>query len=239
MSTNRFESSYLDFIYLKERGFPEKASLKLVGDRYRLTRIGRNCLFRGAIVESSARERMRKLMDAGEVRGKPLGIDWYNVLITVESHLKGTVLFIADDEVLRDSSATHGSFRPSEATEKARQRILESLLELQPSRLDVFIDSPIAFSAVMAGELRQSLSKPPFPPSEVALERSADYPLKIYTGLVASSDSVVLDAAGKVFDLARFVLERHYGFNPPRLLDLGRRFSTIPGRLFESETRGP
>jgi hypothetical protein len=236
MSTNRFVEPYRDFIYLKKKGYPEKASLKLIGDRYRLSRVGRNCLFRGTVVESTALERRRKLAGPREVKGRALGIDWYNVVITVESHLKGAVLFIADDEVLRDSSATHGSFRRSEATVKARLKILESILELQPSHLDVFLDSPIAFSAVMAGELRELLSRPAFPPSEVWLEKSADFPLKNYKGLVASSDSVVLDASSRAFDLARFVLERRFGFKAPRLRDLDLTSSAGPGRLFESET---
>jgi hypothetical protein len=48
----------------------------------------------------------------------------------------------------------------------------------------------------------------------VALAASADWPLKRYPGVVASSDSVVLDSAAKALDLPRHALAWHYGFTP-------------------------
>jgi hypothetical protein len=234
-----FAEAYRDFKYLRENGFPEKASLKLVGDRYRLTRIARNCLFRGVVPARTAEARYGKIADAHDVAGKPLGIDWYNVLITVESYLRGTILFIADDGVLRDSSATHGSFRESSVSAKAIDEITGQLAELHPLRVDIFLDSPIAFSAVMAEELRARFSALDAFPADVRLEHSADYPLKTYTGIVATSDSIILDAALRVFDLPRRLLERRFGFNPLPLREIGRPGDAGPFRLYETESPLP
>jgi hypothetical protein len=231
-----FGDSYNDYKYLRERGFSEKSSLKLVGDRYRLTRTGRNALFRGVVEESAASARIGKTITPEEAAGKPMGIDWYNVLITVESYLRGALLFLADDGMLRDSSAVHGSFRSGPLTQTAITDIIEAVRALAPSRVDAYLDSPIAFSAVMAETLRERFTSELGIPSGAGLSRSADFPLKSYDGVVASSDSVILDAAAKVFDLPRYALRIRYSFTALPLRSLDRLDPGGSGRLFESES---
>jgi hypothetical protein len=145
------------------------------------------------------------------VGGQALGVDWYNVLITVESYLKGYPVFLADDGLLRDSSGVHGSYRPGRVTEAALRKILEAVTHLAPARLELFLDAPISFSGAMAEQLRRRA--PAACPSEVTVSPSADYPLKSFPGVVATSDSSIIDreAIRKVVDLARFVIENGYG----------------------------
>ena len=204
--------------YLKNRGFPEKASLKLVGDRYRLSRLERNCLFRGVVPTSVAESRKLKLATAGEIKKQALGIDWYNVLITVESYLKGMPVFLSDDGILRDATGVHGSYRAGEITEKALPAILESVAALEPARVDIFLDAPVAFSGSAAADLRHVVEDQIN--WNVTVSPSPDYVLKNYRGIVASSDSVIIDRAERVVDLPRFVLQRLYSFEPPDLLSL-------------------
>ena len=236
MSTYYFRDACGDFKQLRDKGYPEKASLKLVGDRYDLTREQRNCLFRGIVPSERAGARRRKIAQLKEVTGAPLGIDWYNVLITVESYLRGVTLFISEDGVVRDSSATHGSYRWTGVTERAVQEIVQAAGALGPGRIDAFLDAPIAFSGAMAEELRRRLSTCGCSVS-VSLSHSADYPLKSFEGLVASSDSVILDAAAQVVDLPRYVLERAFGFTPPPLADLYPSTPSGPGQWPSNESR--
>jgi hypothetical protein len=219
MSISSFKEACADFKHLRERGYPEKATLKLVGDRHRLSRAERNTLFRGVIVEEMAMARRGKIVADESVAGSDVGIDWYNVLITVESYLRGLPIFIAEDGIVRDSAAAHGSYRRSAVTARAIEEILRVLRALQPRSVDAFLDAPIPFSAVMAEEMRHLLSSFPCP-INVALAHSADYPLKTYAGIVASSDSVILDSARRVIDLPRRVLALGFGFTPPLLRDL-------------------
>jgi len=214
-----FVDAYGDYRLLREKGYPEKASLKIVGDRYRLSRMERNALFRGVVAHPACAERKAKIAQAGDVRGTSIGIDWYNVLITVESYLRGMPVFISDDGMTRDSSATHGSYRTATVTERAQDAIFETLRLLAPARVDVFVDSPIAFSARMADAVRSRLAGA-VPSFSVTLEHSADYPLKSYHGIVASSDSVVLDSAARICDLPFLVLTNSFQFTPPALPDL-------------------
>jgi hypothetical protein len=217
MSTNYFQDACDTYRYLRNRGYPEKASLKLVADRHRLSRLERNCLFRSIVIDDTASRRRKKVLFA--VSGKPLAIDWYNVLITVESYLCGRQVFLADDGVIRDASATHGSYRSTHITGRAMTAIVDALCRLLPTRVDAWLDAPIAYSGEMADELRGRLAVLPCPAS-VKLAQSADYPLKTYPGVVATSDSVLLDSAQEIFDLARRVLEDGFGFIPRPVLAL-------------------
>jgi hypothetical protein len=219
MSMSEFKDACGAYRYLKELGFPEKASLKLVGDRYRLTRVQRNCLFRGIVDSETAARREARVIPPGAAAGRDLAVDWYNVLITVESYLKGLTILLADDGVTRDSTAAHGSYRSGPVTERAFTAVVDALAALGPARVDVFLDSPIAYSGRMAEQVRRRLAGLPFP-VEASLEKSADFALKSYPGVVASSDSVILDRSQAVIDLPRFVLERSFGFTPARLPDL-------------------
>ena len=121
--------------------------------------------------------------------------------------------------MVRDSSETHGSYRSSELTVRAFREIAGELKLMAPSRIDVFLDAPIAFSGLMAEEVRLMAAGIPCP-AEVSVAQSADFPLKGYEGIVASSDSVILDSARQIIDLPRSVLKRSFDFIPPRLSDL-------------------
>jgi len=227
MSTNSFAEACSTYKLLREKGYPENATLKLVGDRHNLSRLQRNCLFRGVTVACAASERMEKIVTPQSVAGKPLGLDWYNILITVESYLRGQILFVGDDGMLRDASATHGSYRAASFTGRAMDEIAGEISRLEPSRVDAYLDMPVAFSGLMAENLRARLGVLACR-TEVTLVPSADYPLKKYAGIVASSDSAILDSCTSVLDLARTVLSGRFGFNPPAVHDLFRESPGSP-----------
>jgi len=217
----RFQQAISDYRFLKNRRYPDKAALKLVGDHHRLSGVERNCLFRAVFAEEDCRRRIGKLVEPRAVAGRHLGVDWYNVLITVESYLKGFPVFVADDGLVRDSSGIHGSYRAGKLTSTAIDRILGALESLRPGRLHLFLDSPIPFSGIMADSLRDRLRATGID-HVVELQPSADYPLKTYDGIVATSDSTIVDreALGEILDLARNVLESAFRTRLRRIEEL-------------------
>ena len=219
MSTSNFKTACVEYRYLRERGYPEKAALKLVADRHRLARVERNSLFRGVVPALLAQARKSRIVGPEQLAGAAVGIDWYNVLITLESYLAGHTVFLCDDGVIRDSAAVHGSYRVSAATPRAVTGIAAVVTAGRPSRVDAYVDAPIAWSARMAEEARGALAAVS-PATDVVLVHSADYPLKKYDGIVASSDSTIMDCAGRIIDLPGLVLRREFGFTPPPLEDL-------------------
>jgi hypothetical protein len=215
-----FKEAIEDYRYLRNRHYPPKALLKLVGDRYRLTRAQRNCLFRGVITDEVASIRKKKLAGYEEINAHPVGIDWYNVLITVESYLKGYPIFISDDGLVRDSSGIHVYYRTTKITDRAITDIFSVLAELTPESIDLYIDSPISYSGQMANDLRERMVHHFDIPFSIEVVPSADFFLKNYNGIVISSDSIILDHATMFFDLARFVLSERFNFTPPELESL-------------------
>jgi hypothetical protein len=207
-----FRQAIEDYRYLKNRGYPDKAALKVVGDRWRLGTLERNCLFRAVFAEADCQLRRAKLVSPTAVAGRPLGVDWYNVLITVESYLRGFPVFLADDGLLRDSSGVHGSYRAGKVTGTAMAAIMAGLERIGLKSLELYLDSPISHSAAMAEELRELIAGRLAIPFTVTLSPSADYPLKSFEGVVATSDSSIIDREGvkEVLDLARFALESGY-----------------------------
>jgi hypothetical protein len=207
-----FKLAIEDFRYLKNRNYPDKAALKLVSDHHRLSAIQRNCLFRAIFSASDSRQRKAKLSAAEDVEGQLLGVDWYNVLITVESYLKGFPVFISDDGLVRDSSGIHGSYRAGKITERGITEILSVIASLKPAHIEIFLDSPISHSGDMAEQLRGRLSRSDSMSHSVSVFPSADFPLKSFSGIVATSDSSIIDRpqVQQVFDLARFVIESSF-----------------------------
>jgi hypothetical protein len=215
-----FSSGITDYRYLKNRGYPHKAALKIVGDHYRLSKMQRNCLFRGVVDTESSRATEKKIVRADSLASKSLGVDWFNVMITVESYLKGFPVFVSDDGIARDSSSVHGSYRITEITVRAMEEIVRYIQTSGLARLEVFLDSPISHSGDVAHLLRIETGKHLRMETSISVVQSADYPLKGFDGVVASSDTIIISHALFVFDLARHVLERSFGFKPPELSEL-------------------
>ncbi len=91
-----------DFRYLLNRGYPREACLALVGNRYNLPRAARQLLHRGVFAGEVSRSRKKKLRRLADLAGQPLALDGHNVLITLESAIKGRELVAADDGFIRD-----------------------------------------------------------------------------------------------------------------------------------------
>ena len=60
-----FQDAIEDYRFLKNRGYPDKAALKLVSDHHRLNSVLRNCLFRAIFSYSDCENRKDKLIAAG------------------------------------------------------------------------------------------------------------------------------------------------------------------------------
>jgi hypothetical protein len=212
-----FKNALSDFRFLKNRGYPHKAALKITGDHYRLTKLERNCLFRGVVEQHSCELTAKKLIRSKENVSLSLGIDWFNVVITIESYLKGNPVFLSDDGLTRDSSDVHGSYRITPVSERAIDEIVLALENIKPPQVDIFIDSPVSHSKDIAHLLRLRLDSNRSFSFSIEVVQSADFPLKSYPGIVASSDTIIINHTEKVFDLVGFVLKKAYDFEPPTL----------------------
>jgi hypothetical protein len=199
-----------DFRYLLNRGYPRKAALELVGNRYGLTFDERHLLHRGVFSEVDSEARRERIVSPEAIKNKDLAVDGHNVLITVEAGLSGRPLILADDGFIRDISGLSGSFKKTEVTEKALQWIVTFLKKCRPCHTLFLFDAPISKSGILAQELRALLKNENLPGDALAM-KVPEKTLIGFPGVIATSDTAIIDRSRRVVDLAGDIIKMRIG----------------------------
>jgi hypothetical protein len=201
-----------DYRWLLDRGYPETASLKLVGDRHRLDKDERLVLFRGVADGAASEKRAARLCESA---GRTLLIDGYNEVYTVMHYLAGRPVFIATDGLVRDAGAAHGRVSDQVLFDRATSILARALAPLGLREAVAWFDAPVPHSADHARNFQAALVAEGIN-GRAQVERSADGPLKVAEAgtAVATSDSAIVDALSVttiVFDAARAAIEAAFG----------------------------
>jgi hypothetical protein len=210
-----------DLLYLLERGYPKNPSIQLVGNRHALSSEERKILFRGVFPRPLCARRMEKLVDPEEGVPQPLIIDGYNLLITLESYLRGRTVFIALDGFMRDVAGVFGGYRLTGRTMRCAG-LLEQVLDRLAVPVLLFLDQPVSRSGDLAALLRERLGEKPYP-VEVETDLSPDprmAALGAEGGTVASSDTVIIDQVPSCLDIPVLVVRDLRGKRPLDLREL-------------------
>ena len=207
LKAQQLHEAAIDFRYLLNRVYPRKVSLELVGNHYQLTSDQRHLLHRGVFSEDDARKRLKKKVSLQKISGQELAIDGYNVVITIEAALSGRPLIFGDDGFLRDISGLSGNFRRTRRTEESLQLIFAFLKERKPRRTMFLFDSPISNSGTLAQEVRRYLLEMNIPGDAEAVRVPEDI-LIGFPGIVATSDTAIIDQSSKIVDLAGFLIRQ-------------------------------
>lgn len=217
--TGEFKAACHDYHYLLSKQYPVRGSMKMVGDRYRLTRDQRSVLYRGISAEPASALRNARLISLSGAMH--LVIDGYNVLFTLLNYRLGRMVFISTDGILRDAGWLHGKLRDDHLLEECMEDLLTILIPFMPIKVDIFLDSPVSSSNRHHQIIEQKLRIFGLP-GTCSLVHSADHEIKSFnTGVLASSDTVLIDSTTvPVIDLSRLVLEEIYGVTFFRIKDL-------------------
>jgi len=205
MTDRDLQAAADDFRCLLNRGYPREESLRLVGNRHNLNKDMRHLLHRGVFSDDAACSRRGKTVPITDVRGEPLIVDGHNVLITVESGLRNQVLVDGDDGFVRDVAAVSGRYRKGWATHRAMDLIVEVLARVTPAWVFFLFDAPISGSGELASWTRAMLMERGIPGDARAV-KVPEHVMKHHTGIIASSDTDVIDHAVRVCDLAGGVI---------------------------------
>ncbi len=215
---DNFINATNDYIYLLERKYPQKAILKLIGDKYLLSGIERTILFRGITTQNKIVSRSTKLATETELYHQTLHIDCYNTLITIGSYLNGSTVFVGNDNFLRDASEIHGKIFRTELYEKSLSLIFYYLKTINISEVLFYLDKPVSYSGKLCQDINDLLTKEKINGNAQTCE-SPDFILKnVDYGFCSTSDSIIIDNSKiKIFDLSRKTIEFHFN---PNFLDL-------------------
>jgi hypothetical protein len=197
-----------DYAWLLSNGYAPASSLKLTGDRYRLTERQRQAVHRATCSDEARARRLERICSETDLAGCELIIDGFNVLTTVESALGGAVVLACRDKTYRDIAGLHGTYRRVSETLPAISLLGETISGLKIRRCYWLFDRPVSNS----GRIRSLVLRH-------AQELQLDWPvelvddpdplLKAAGDIVATADSAVLDVCRRWFNLARCAIERH------------------------------
>jgi hypothetical protein len=190
-----------DFRYLLARGYPRRAALTLVGNRYGLSHTARQLLHRGVFAPEVALARRARLRRLRDLPGRPLALDGHNVLITLECASRGLPLVAADDGFIRDVGQVSGAFKVSDATDRVLTLVANYLAAQATGPLQVFYDAPLSLSGELAGRTREIWAS-----RGLAVKAAAvpvpERQLAAFAGPIATSDTALIDTHEPVVDLA-------------------------------------
>ena len=199
-------SAIADFSLLLSKGYAEKNALKLVGDKFSLTKRQRLAVMRSACSDQQLTSRNQRCVAIQNLKDHPIAIDGYNILITIEAAMSGGVIFKGRDGCFRDLASVHGTYRKVTETIPAVRLIGRFLKEIRVTKALWLLDSPVSNSGrlkTLIGELARKNNWD----WEIQLLPSPDTELIKTDWIVASSDSVILDRCKRWVNLARAIIE--------------------------------
>ncbi|WP_378179563.1 DUF434 domain-containing protein [Aquimarina sp. SS2-1] len=197
-----------DMHYLLSKGFAEKSSLQLVGNRYRLNARQQRALQGMSASDRQIQLRLEKSVFSENLKGKTVAIDGFNLLIILESAMSGAYIFQGLDGYYRDVSGVHGSYKRAQKTEEALLLVGKILQKLEVHSVDWFFDAPVSNSGRLKTILRELAEQYQFP-WNIYLENNPDVILADSKDIVVSSDAWILDRAGQNFNMVSYFIKEH------------------------------
>jgi hypothetical protein len=204
----RLSQALDDLCWLLTRGYASDSSLKLVGDRHNLLARQRITVARCSCGNDDAERRRSKEVLAQSLTNRPLLLDGYNVLTTIEAALSGGIIHAARDGACRDMASMHGSYRKVSETLPALELLGTELADLRISECIWYFDRPVSNSGRLKTLIEGLAAKNTWP-WKIELVANPDALLAESTEVVATADSVILDRCASWFNLTYRIITRH------------------------------
>jgi hypothetical protein len=194
-----------DLRYLLDRGYPRDSAVTFVANHYRLKLDERHLLARCVFSRVEILSHRAKVVSSTKVRDKRIGIDGYNVLITVESILACKQVVKCDDGYIRDLRAIFGKYHASSVTPRALAEILKAISRWKPAEVIVMFDSQMSKSGELAAEVRRMLKEDEII-GDARTVAGVDFKIRAFD-VVASGDRAIIERVKAVWDLPAELLK--------------------------------
>lgn len=203
----KLQEAARDMYYLLSRGFAEKSSLALVGNRYRLNARQQKALLGMSAGKQHIEKRNKQSVLPSDLSDQSLVIDGFNLLIVIESALSGAYVFKGLDGYYRDISGVHGTYKRVQKTEEAIVLIGNTIKELEVRSVSWYFDAPVSNSGRLKTKLRELAQEHQFP-WDIHLVNNPDKVLATSEDIIVSSDAWILDRANQNLNLGAFLIEK-------------------------------
>lgn len=208
-----------DMHYLLSRGFAEKSSVQLVGNKYRLNARQQQVLQGMSASQEQIDYRIKTQVFHRNLKGEKLIIDGFNLLIILESALSGAYVFKGLDGCYRDIAGVHGTYKRVNQTLDVLKMVGDYLKEKEAEHVLWVLDKPVSNSGRLKGILYEVAEENGYK-WDVVLENNPDKIVAESEHIGVSSDAWVLDRLGRWFNLAGALIET---FKPAEEIVLSTR----------------
>lgn len=206
MLSTKLVDAIRDLRYLLNRGYPRDSAVVFVANHFRLKLGERHLLARCVFSKAEVKSHRARAVSGARVRGKKLGVDGYNVLITTESILAGKPAVRCDDGFIRDLRAIFGKYRKSSTTPRALARIIKSIAEVRPSKVVIMFDGQVSRSGELAAVVRQRLKRAGLK-GDAQTATEVDLKVRGFE-VAASSDRAIIERARAVWDIPAEIMRK-------------------------------
>ena len=206
-----------EYFWMLSRGYPQPPALKLVGDKFMLSRDMRQILYRGVAPAVQAQSRREKIDAVRE--GDLVLIDTYNVLFTVNNYLLGKPLFMSNDGLLRDAGEMHGRIVDKAQFSRSVSLMLEVLQMWPAAKFINYLDEPVSYSGRLSIELCKDMAEMGIEGDAFTVKSPDQSLMHEKSDAICTSDGAIIDRyQGRVIDLPRFLLQHYFEAEFPQII---------------------
>lgn len=193
--------------WLLDRGYKMGSVINFVCGHHQLSVRQRIALQRATASAIQYKKRKCSMLPFEDAKDGCVYVDGFNLIITLEVALSGSVLILGNDGVLRDLAGLRGTYSIIEHTDTALQLIGKTFVQLAVPEAKVFLDSPVSNSGRLRNRILEHAAEWGIP-IEVVMVPNTDIILakgeRIVTG-----DSVLLDSCSSWLNIAKKVVDDH------------------------------
>jgi hypothetical protein len=189
--------------WLTGRGYAVDDIAELVAKHHALTDAHRAALAKGTCSEPQYRRRAARELEAEDVSRRPLAIDTFDVLATIEAALAGRPVLQTLDGTMRAFGIDRAAYVPGPHADDALDRIFALTKELRPSVVRFVVDdaraAPIRETIDARAKAQKAKAETVVVPNAPAALRKERH--------VVTGDADTLDACAAWFNLVGRVVE--------------------------------
>jgi len=189
---SKLKEAVADMHYFLSRGYGEKATLALVGNRYRLNSRQQQAVRGMSASQNQIEIRKSKEVKSNDLEGKEIIIDGFNVLILLESILSNAYVFQGLDGFIRDLSSVYGTYKKVKQTPQAIEIIADCFIKEKIAKAYWLFDKPVSNS----GQLKQLIE-------QTALEKGYNWEVELVNNpdkIIAESDLIAVTSDAWILD---------------------------------------
>lgn len=191
--------------WLVDRGYSIGPTISFIGSRYQFSSRQRTALQRAISAKAQYKRRASAMLPLTAAKDGCLYIDGFNLIITLEVALSGSLMILGNDGVLRDLAGLRGSYRLIDKTDKALDLIGKAFRELEVPEAVFYLDAPVSNSGRLkarildkAKEWNTRVAVELVPNSDIVLSKMER---------VVTADSIILDRCDSWLNLSKKIVE--------------------------------